>query len=41
MDGQMAEERANLQNAELLRVALAVTEDEAPRRVDVGLLCAV
>ena len=32
----MAQERAHLQSAELLRVALAVKEDEAPGPVDVG-----
>ena len=37
----MARERAYLQSAELLRVQLAVKEDEAPGPVDVGLLCPV
>ena len=41
LDGQMAEERADLRSAKLLRVAFAVKEDEAPCPVDVGLLCPV
>jgi len=41
LDGQMAEERAHLRSAKLLRVALALKEDEAPGPVDVGLLCPV